>query len=207
MLLSYIRLYPLLNYITMLYQLVALVLSHARQAGVANPAVPNEQNEAVIGEATHSIAAGLQDALAQGNVQDVMSLFGSDGQVDSSHPVVNNIAGNLVSSLTQKFNLNSGTAASIASSLIPSVLGSLVKKTNDPNDTVFSLDGISTALTGGSTQGMDLGGLLGKFTGSLDQNGDGKLDLSDLTAAISGGAKQQQSSGGIGGLLGSLFGK
>lgn len=191
----------------MLDQLIQLVRENAQDTVVANPAVPNEQNDAVIGEATHSIASGLQDALANGNVKEVMGLFNSNGQIDSQNPVVNNISGNLISSLTQKFNLNGGTAASIAGSLIPAVLGSLVKKTNDPSNSGFSLDSIFSSLTGGSTNGMNLGGLLGKFAGGLDKDGDGDVDVQDLVGMISNGAKQQQGSGGLGGLLGGLFGK
>lgn len=191
----------------MLDQLIQLVRENAQDTVVANPAVPNEQNDAVIGEATHSIASGLQDALANGNVKEVMGLFNSNGQIDSQNPVVNNISGNLISSLTQKFNLNGGTAASIAGSLIPAVLGSLVKKTNDPSNSGFSLDSIFSSLTGGSTNGMNLGGLLGKFAGGLDKDGDGDVDMQDLVGMISNGAKQQQGSGGLGGLLGGLFGK
>lgn len=191
----------------MLDQLVQLVRESAQDTVVANPSIPNEQNDAVIGEASHSIVSGLQEALASGNVKDVMGLFNSNGQVDNSNPVVNNISGNLISSLTEKFNLNGSTAAAIAGSLIPSVLGSLVKKTNDPNDNGFSLDGIFSSLTGGSTQGLNLGGLLGKFAGGLDKDGDGDVDLQDMVGMISNGAKQQQGNGGLGGLLGGLFGK
>ncbi|MRG49042.1 hypothetical protein GFS24_28290 [Chitinophaga sp. SYP-B3965] len=191
----------------MLDQLVQLVRDSAQETVVANPAIPNEQNDAVIGEASHSIASGLQEALASGNVKDVMGLFNSNGQVDNNNPVVNNISGNLIGSLMEKFNLNGGTASAIAGSLIPSVLGSLVKKTNDPSDNGFSLDGIFSSLTGGSTQGLNLGSLLGKFAGGLDKDGDGDVDLQDMVGMISNGAKQQQGSGGLGGLLGGIFGK
>ncbi|WP_343305043.1 hypothetical protein AAHN97_26230 [Chitinophaga niabensis] len=191
----------------MLDQLVQLVRDSAQETVVANPAIPNEQNDAVIGEASHSIASGLQEALASGNVKDVMGLFNSNGQVDNSNPVVNNISGNLISSLKEKFNLNGSSAAAIAGSLIPSVLGSLVKKTNDPSDNGFSLDGIFSSLTGGSSQGLNLGSLLGKFAGGLDKDGDGDVDMQDMVGMISNGAKQQQGSGGLGGLLGGIFGK
>ncbi|WP_341834268.1 hypothetical protein WJU16_14825 [Chitinophaga pollutisoli] len=41
----------------MLDQLVQLVRENAQETVVANPAVPNEQNDAVIGEATPSQTA------------------------------------------------------------------------------------------------------------------------------------------------------
>lgn len=189
----------------MLDQLVQLVRENAQESVVANPAVPNENNDAVIGEASHSIAEGLQSALANGNVSEVMSLFNGKSSPDGANPLVNGIQGNFVKNLMEKFGLNSGAASSLAGSLIPSVLGSLVKKTNDPGDSSFSLDGIIGSLTGGSASGFNLGGLLGKF--GLDKDGDGDVDMQDLTAMISKGAQQQQSSGGLGGLLGGLFGK
>lgn len=191
----------------MLDQLLQLVRDNAQETVVANPAIPNEQNEAVISEASGTIAGGLQDALASGNLREVMSLFNSGGEVDNSNPVVNNISGNLIGKLQEKFNLNGGSASAIAGSLIPAVLGSLVRKTNDPGDNSFSLDGIFSSLTGGSTQGLNLNGILGKFAGGLDKDGDGDVDMEDFKNMISNGARQQQGSGGLGGLLGGLFGK
>ena len=56
----------------------------------------------------------------------------------------------------KKFNLDQTTATNIASSLLPKVMDSFVKKTNDPNDNSFDLQGIMKSLGGNS--GM-LGGL------------------------------------------------
>ncbi|UYQ93083.1 DUF937 domain-containing protein [Chitinophaga horti] len=191
----------------MLDQLLQLVKSSANEAVVNNPAVPNEQNEAVISEASNAVATGLQNELANGNTQGVLSLLSGKAEANESNPVVNNISGNLVGSLVQKFGLNSGTASQIAGALIPMVLGKLVKKTNDPGDSSFNLPDILNSLTGGSASGLNLGGVLAKL--GLDKDGDGDVDFQDLTSMLSKGAKQQQQqkgeSGGLGGLLGGLF--
>ncbi|PSL49638.1 hypothetical protein CLV51_101973 [Chitinophaga niastensis] len=196
----------------MLEQLMDLVREHAQGAVVNNPDVPNEHNEAVIGAATESIASGLQQELANGNTEGVLALLSGKAEngTTADNPVVGNISNNLVDTLLQKFNLDKGAATQLASSLIPSVLGSLVHKTNDPSNGSFSLDGILNTLTGGSAQGINLQGILGSLSGGLDKNRDGKVDLEDLKSLLSNGAQQQQqagtNTGGIGGLLKNLLG-
>lgn len=193
----------------MLEQLMDLVREHAQGAVVNNPAVPNEQNEAVIGAATESIASGLQQELASGNTEGVLSLLGGNSEASASNPVVSNISNNLVGTLLEKFNLDKGAATQLAATLIPTVLGSLANKTNDPANGSFSLDSILNSLTGGSAQGINLQGILGQLSGGLDKNGDGKVDLEDLKSLLSNGAQQQQQAntgGGIGGMLKNLLG-
>ncbi|CAL1521410.1 hypothetical protein [Chitinophaga sp. MM2321] len=194
----------------MLEQLMELVRENAQGAVVNNPDVPNEKNEAVIGAATESIASGIQQQLASGNAKEVLALLGGQADVSAQdNPVVGNISNNLVGTLLEKFNLDKGTAMKLASTLIPGVLGSLVSKTNDPANSSFSLDGILNSLTGGSAQGINLQGVLGKLKGGLDKDGDGDVDFNDLTSLLSNGAQQQQqgnSGGGIGGLLKNLLG-
>ncbi|WP_298736648.1 hypothetical protein [uncultured Chitinophaga sp.] len=198
----------------MLEQLLSLVKEQAQGPVVDNPIVPNEQNDAVINAATASIASGLQEEIANGNASQVVGLLGGAGSApDPQNPVVNRISGNFVDTLLQKFNLDAGTATKIAATLIPSVLGSLVKKTNDPNDNSFNLQSILNSLTGGKAQGLDLSGILGRLAGGgLDKDGDGDVDLQDLMGMLSSGARQQQqqqqqpSSGGLGDMLKNLLG-
>ncbi|MCK7558938.1 hypothetical protein MKQ70_29750 [Chitinophaga sedimenti] len=187
----------------MLDQLLQLVQSSASESVVANPAVPNEHNEAVIREASSAVANGLRTSSPTETPRGVLSLLSGKTEANEHNPVVNNISGNLVGSLVQKFGLNSGAASALAGSLIPAVLGKLVKKTNDPGDSSFSLPDILSSLTGGNASG--LGGMLGKM--GLDKDGDGDVDFQDLTAMLSKGAKQQKEGGGgdLGGLLGGLF--
>jgi hypothetical protein len=200
----------------MLEQLLNLVKEQAQGPVVNNPQVPNEQNEAVINAATASIASGLQEEIASGNASQVISLLGGTGAApDEQNPVVNRISGNFVDTLLQKFNLDAGSAKQIAGTLIPSVLGSLVKKTNDPGDNSFNLQSILNSLTGGKAQGLDLSGILGRLAGGgLDRDGDGDVDLQDLMGALTSGARQQQqqqqqqqpAGGGLGGMLKDLLG-
>lgn len=195
----------------MLDQLLNLVKGEAQNAVVNNAAVPNENNDGIIQEAVNSISGGLKNELANGGFQNVLKTLGGQAGTLQNNSIVSNITGNFANSITQKFGLSSSTAQSVASSLIPSVMGKLVNKTNDPNDSSFSLEGIFHSLTGGQTSGLNLSGILQSVTaGGLDQNNDGKVNLSDITSMISHAAGGGQQTGGAGGILGAvkgLFGK
>jgi hypothetical protein len=54
----------LTKFIVMLEQISELVKQFGRQAVVENPDIPNEQNNAVLAEATNTIAGGMQNMLA-----------------------------------------------------------------------------------------------------------------------------------------------
>ena len=187
----------------MLENLLELVKQHAGEAIVNNPAIPNEQNDAVIQETTQSITGGLQNMLASGGITDVLNMF--RGQGGSS--VTQHISGGVIQNLMNKFGLNQSAASGIAGSLVPGILQNLVNQTNDPGNSSFDIQGIFNSLSGGRTQGIDVQGLLSKVTqgGGLDKDGDGDVDLQDLTAMFSGGGGAQQQAGG-GGILDNLKG-
>ncbi len=186
----------------MLEQLFNLVKEHAGSAIINNPDIPNEQNGEAVGEVTSSIAGGLQNALAGGQFKDVLKLLGGQGGDLQSNPLANQLSGNAITSLMDKFGLNQGQAGNIVSNMLPGILQNLISKTNNPNDNSFDLQGIFSSLTGGKTGGLDLQGLLGKVTqgGTLDKDGDGDTDLNDIISMVKGGADKQQQSGG-GGLM------
>jgi hypothetical protein len=196
----------------MLENLFNLIKEQGVSSVIENPAIPNEQNNAVLADATHSVADGLQGVLAGGGLQDVLSLFNNKGNNSSGGigGLLNNpIVGNIISSFTNKLTNNHGIpgdqASGIANNLIPSVLSNLVSKTNDPNNNSFDISSIIGSLTGGNSQpgsagGLDLQGIIGNFTkGGLDANGDGKIGLDDIMSKITGGAKQQQQQAQSGG--------
>jgi hypothetical protein len=193
----------------MLENLFNLIKEQGTESVINNPVVPNEQNDAVLASATHSVAEGLQGTLAGGGLQNVLSLFGSGGNNSGGSLLNNPIVSNIISNFTQKLTNNHGIAgdqaSGIAGNLIPSVISNLINKTNNPNDSSFDINSIIGSLTGGggaaqSGGGFDLNGILSKFTGGggLDTDGDGKVELSDIVSKVTGGAQQAQAGGGGG---------
>ena len=112
----------------------------------------------------------------------------SGNQSVSDGAVTHSISGGVIENLMNKFGLDRGAASEVANSLVPNVMEGLVRKTNDPNDSSFDIQGIFNGLSGGSTSGLNIQALLNKFKGAgLDQDGDGDTDLQDLTKMLSGG--------------------
>jgi hypothetical protein len=203
----------------MLEQLFNLVKEHSGDAVINNPAIPNEKNHEVVAEATNSIAGGLQNILSGGGLQSILGMFTGGGANAggamglTKNPIVNMITGHFMNKLMGKFGLNSSAASGIAGSLIPNVLGSLIGRTNDPNNSSFDITKVIGGLIGGGSPaaatsgaqsggGFDLGGILGKVMGKgLDKDGDGDTDFQDLLGMVTGKAQQQQQqqaqSGGI----------
>lgn len=172
----------------MLDNLITLVREQAGDAVINNPTVPNDRNEEVIATTGESIAGGLQNILASGGVKDVLKLFGGQDQATPNNPVVQNLSGNVIQQLMNKFGFDQQAASGIAGNLVPDVLQKLVSKTNDPNDNSFDIQGIFNQLSGGKSQSINIQGLLGKVTqGGLDKDGDGDTDLQDVMAMFSGG--------------------
>ena len=173
-------------------QLSELVKQFGDNAVVNNPAVPNEQNDAVMQEAGGSILSGLKDMVASGNINDLTGILSGKTPIDGNNPVVQQ--------LTEKVGLSSDAAGSVAGGLIPQILGGLVNKAKDPNQPGFNMSDLVSAISGGNGGGlMDA---VSKYGGQfgLDQNNDGKVDMGDAMAAVT-------KKGGLGGLLGKLFGK
>lgn len=181
-------------------QLSELVKQFGDDAVVNNPAVPNEQNDAVMNEAGSSILSGLKDMVANGNINDLSGLLSGNSAINANNPVVKQLTDKVTGNLGEKFGLSSDAAGSVAGGLIPQILGGLVNKAKDPNQPGFNMSDLVSAISGG--QGGGLMDAVSKYGGQfgLDQNNDGKVDMGDITSAVS-------KKGGLGGLLGKLFGK
>lgn len=186
----------------MFEQLTQLVQQFGNDAVVKNNAIPNENNEAVMNEASSSIFSGLQKMASEGGIEQLAGLFQGNNAQDSTNPAVKQLTDQLTGSLGEKFGLSSATASGVASSMIPQILGSLIGKAKDPNDSSFQITDLIGAISGDGNQTSGIMVAISKYGGQLglDQNADGKVDISDAMAATT-------KSGGLGGLLGKLFGK
>jgi hypothetical protein len=201
----------------MLEELFNLVKGAAGDSVVNNPDVPNEHNDAVVAEATNTVASGLRNMVAGGGLQNILSLFGNKDQQGGgkgllSNPIVNMMIGHFAGKLMSKFNLGGNQANNVATSLIPSVISNLLSKTNDPNNSTFSLEGLLNSITGGQSAqvaqeqqnsgntGFNFQDLIGQFTGGGGQTGGGG-GIMDIVSKLAGGAQNQQQQNGGGGLM------
>jgi len=215
----------------MLDNLTDLVKGLAGDAVINNPEIPNEKNDEVVAEASHTVARGLQNMVAGGGLQNIISMFTGGGQQSNggqqsgggllSNPIVNMMIGHFASKLMNKFGLNSSQASNVSSNLIPNVMNGLINKTNDPNNSSFTLDNLLHALTGGqSTQvaqeqqasgdsGFSFQNLISKFTGGGGGNGGGSGGgggIMDIFSKITNGAQNAQQQQGGGGLMNMIQG-
>lgn len=214
----------------MLEQISELVKYYGKDAVVNNPDIPNEENNAVMAEATNTITSGMQNMLAGGGLQDIISLFtGGSGNGATKgngisgllkNPMVIMMVGHLISKLIGKFKLNPAQASQVSNNLIPNVLRDLVTKTtsNDPSNDAFDLNDLIGSLTGGkvatsetSSGGFNFQDLIGKLTGGGGNTGSGGFDLQDIINRVTQGAQEnraretQSGGGGVVDLIKSLF--
>lgn len=201
----------------MLEELFNLVKENAKEPVVDSSDIPNDQNDAVVAEATNTVASGLRNMVAGGGVQNIISMFTGGGQQggDSksglmNNPMVSMMIGHFAGKLMSKYNIGGQQANNVASNLIPQVISGLISKTNDPNNSNFSLDGLLNSITGGkvtqaaenSGGGFDIGSLISQFTGGGQQNsGGGGGGLMDIVSQFTQGAQEQQQKNGGGGLM------
>ncbi len=162
----------------MLDNLINLVKQYAGDEVNNNPSIPQEKKGAVVEETSNSITGSLQNMASGGGLNDLLGMF-KQGSAAPAGNVSQSLSGDMVSNLTNKLGIDPGTASGLAGGIIPKILNSFVKKTNDPNDSSFDLQSIFNELSGGKTSGSNLSGMMGKLKGMLDKDGDGDVDLQD----------------------------
>ncbi|MFZ1528121.1 MAG: hypothetical protein WAT19_05180 [Ferruginibacter sp.] len=195
----------------MLQELFNLVKNVAGESVINNPAIPNEQNNEVVAEATNTVASGLRNIVAGGGIGSLISLFTGGQQQGSqnnllSNPIVSMMIGHFAGKLMNKFNIGNQQASGIAASLIPGIISTLINRTNDQSDNTFTLDNLLRSITGGQTDQVaqqnpqfNIGNLISQFTGGGQQQQQDP-GIMDIISQLAGGAQQQQARNG-GGLL------
>jgi len=103
----------------------------------------------------------LKNIIGNGGLENITQLFTNNGENQGA--AINEIAENVAGELMSKFGLENSAANGIVQSLIPTVMGQLTSKTNDPDDNSFDLKSIVGLLTGGEE-----GGILGKLKGLVE---------------------------------------
>ena len=197
----------------MLENLFNLIKEAGQEQVVENPDIPAEHNDAVLAEASHAVAGTMQDALANGQGEEVQKMFeGKSSSQIMSNPVAQTMQGSFIDRITSKLGISKNVAMGLAATLIPIVISKLVKRTNStaPQDSGFNFGSLISSLTGGGGFGGNnsgLGGLLGNLTGggqgSMGGNG---FNISDVLSQVTSGAQQQQQQGGLGSLIKGFFG-
>jgi hypothetical protein len=194
----------------MLEQISQLVKQYGKEVVIDNPDIPNEDNSAVLAEATHTITGGMQNMLAGGGLQNIISMFtgGNRSQNAQSggiggllkNPMVVMMIGHLISKLVSKFNMNPAQASRVSNNLIPNVLNELVNRTNStaPPESNFDFNDLIGSLAGGnatspSAGGINLNSILEQLTkGGNNEIGGGGFDLQDIIGRVTQGAQQRQ---------------
>jgi len=133
-------------------QILGIVKEQLNNNPEAKAALPQDRS----GEIEQEIASHVESQVKNqavssgGGIGDWLSSLAGGGNSTTA----NDMGGGLVTNLANKFGLPPAAATAIAAAL-PGILQKFAKKTNDPNDSSLSLDGILGSLTGGK----GLGGL------------------------------------------------
>jgi hypothetical protein len=184
----------------MIDQLMQMIQQSGQQTVVENSEVPNENNDAILNEAQQSITSGLQGLASTGELNTLMESTNDPQQV-AAHPAVQNISNNFMGSIMDKFGISKGTAATIAASIIPMVIGKMMNKggAQQQGGGGFDLGGLLSSLTGGNAapqaqtpgqpQQQSGGGIMDTLSNlgakfGLDKDGDGDVDMSDISKMI-----------------------
>lgn len=145
----------------MLDNIINLVKEQALGAISGNAGVPADKKDAAVNATTSSIVDGLKEHFTPDNLSAITNLF--SGGVSDTQGISSSLQTSVVSALSEKVGLSKDVANSIASAVIPAVIGLFSKKTNDPNDSGFSIESLVQAFNGGKGGGIfdALGSLFG----------------------------------------------
>ncbi|MVM36363.1 hypothetical protein GO755_40565 [Spirosoma sp. HMF4905] len=139
-----------------------LVRQHAGQSVINNPAIPNEKNDTVLQTVTSGIMNGLGQQAQGGGLGGLLGMVTGQGGSVADHPATQGVQQTVQQDLMSKLGISPQVAMSVAGALVPLVLGKLLHKANDPNDSSVDAGSLLNSL-GGQSGGLGtiLGGLFG----------------------------------------------
>lgn len=129
-----------------------------------NVSIPADKKDQVVDTTTNSLMDGLKSSFSLDNLSSLTSLFGAQGSATGSNAISDGLQSSVISSLMDKVGISKDLSSSIASSVIPAVMGMFQKKINDPSESNFSIESLIKTFSGNSGGGIlgALGGLFGK---------------------------------------------
>lgn len=145
----------------MLDGIIDLIKDHALGA-INSAGVPEDKKDAALETTTSTIVDGLKDNLSLDNLSSITGLLGGNSASLASNPMVSSIQNSVVSALSTKVGLSQSVANTIATAIVPALLGLLSKKSADSKDS-FSFESLIESFSG--RKGGGLLGTLGKLFG------------------------------------------
>ncbi|WP_163319275.1 DUF937 domain-containing protein [Dysgonomonas sp. 520] len=146
----------------MLDGIIDLVKKEALGVITNNADVPAEKQNEAVDTTASAILSSLKDHISFENIGAITSLLSNGANSEGANNIVSGVQSSVVSALTSKVGLNQGVANTIATAVVPAIIGIFTKKNNDPNDTGFNVESLIKTFTGGG----GMGGILGAI-GSL----------------------------------------
>lgn len=153
----------------MLDDVLKLVQGPVADAIKKSKEVPADKKDLAISSTTNAIAETLQKQITPDNISQLTSLFtGGSKAASSSNFLVNSITSTIVNVLSQKIGISKTAATAIASAIIPTLINTLTSK-----------------VSGGSKSGgIDLGGLIGMFTGGSSSSSSKGSAAGDILGTL-----------------------
>jgi len=139
----------------MFEKLYLLVKNNATTAIFDNPAIPQQYHEAVINEASSTIIEVLKSQLETGKMKDLVKFFQYPGIYNNS--LVKTMVTRFANKLNKFYGIETSTALTVATSIIPPVMLELVVQSKNKQDKEFSLSNFLSKLNGNKA---DLSGLM-----------------------------------------------
>ena len=151
----------------MLDAILDLVKAPVSDAITKSKEIPAAKKEQAINSTTSAIAETLQNSMTPDNISQLTSLFGGGSKAAAgSNFLTDSITSTIVNVLGKKIGLSGPAATAVASAIIPMLMKVLTNK-----------------VSGGKGSGMDIGSLIGMFTGGNNKSPGGNI-AGDVIGAL-----------------------